>query len=156
MTTNAAITEEAAEAVGVFFGLPPLAAADLGDLAITIAVFMVTILVVRLLSNRLHRWLERSIVPRFGTADDKPPLRSKHTAAASAAVAAVAVLIIVAAAHDWPPYSKLLFDLAIPLASALAVWRLALAFNLAGSAALAIAVICGLWALTSRYERLDF
>lgn len=156
MATDAPITEEAAEAVGDFFGLPPLAAAELGDLAITVAVFIATILVVRWLSNRLRRWLERSIVPKFGTADDKPSLPSKHPAAAIAAVAAVALLIIVAAAYDWPPYSQLLFDLAITLASAVAVWRLAHAFSLAGSAALAIAVICGLWVLTSRYEQLNF
>ncbi|MXO75855.1 mechanosensitive ion channel [Altererythrobacter aerius] len=68
----------------------------------------------------------------------------------------MAFLTIAAAGHDWPPYSSLLFDLAIPLAAAVAARRIALALNVSPSAALAIAAVCGFWVLSSRYDQLEW
>lgn len=156
MATKAPTTEEAAQAVGDFFGLPPLASADLGDLAIAGAIVAAIFLLGRWLASRLCRWLERRVAPKLEAAEHKRVLPSKHAASAISAIVAVALLTMAAAARDWAPYPLLLFDLAIPLASAMAVWRLALAFRLSGSAALAIAFICGFAVLTRRYEQLAF
>ncbi len=156
MAISAPTAEETATAVGEFFGLPPLAAADLGLLAVATGIIIAIAVATRFLSRWLCRWLERSVSPKLEAAEHQRVLPSRHAASAVAAVGAIALLTIAAAAHDWPPYSLLLFDLAIPLASALAAWRVALAFGLSGSAALAIAIICGSLILTGRYEQLDF
>ncbi len=149
-------TAETSRAVGDFFGLPPLSTADLGDLAIVIAILGVVVLSARWLAKWLHGWLERKIVPRFTTTENQRLPQSRHFAAGLAAIAAIALLLIAAAARAWPPYSKLLFDLSIPTVSAIAAWRLALAFNLSRSAAVAITAVCGFVVLTRRYEQLDF
>lgn len=156
MAISAPTVEESATALGDFFGLPPLAAADLGLLAMAAGIIAAIALVARFFSRWLCRWLERSVAPKLEAAEHQRVLPSKHAASAIAAVVAIVLLTVAGAAHDWPPYSVLLFDLAIPLASALAAWRAALAFGLSGSAALAIAIICGSVVLTGRYEQLDF
>ncbi len=147
---------EAATAVGDFFGLPPLATADVGLLALAAAIVAVIAMIGRFLALWIRRWLERSIAPKLEASDHRRVLPSGHVAAAVAAIGSVAMLTVASAAHGWPPYSMLLFDLAIPVASALAAWRVALALNLSRSAALAIAVVCGAVVLTQRYEQLEF
>lgn len=147
---------DAAQAVGDFFGLPPFARVELGDLTIATVLVIGVVLVARFLAARLERWLEHSVAPRLAEADIGRELPSGQVAAGVSAFVAVALLTVVAAAHAWPPYSALLFDLAIPLVSAIAAWRLALAFRLSRSAALAVAVACGFVVLTRRYEQLQF
>ena len=148
--------EKAAQAVGDFFGLPPLGTADLGNFAIALVVFLIAVLVTRLLSRRLEGWLERSVAPKISDAKNGPVLPSKEVAAGLGAVAALALLTIAAAAYRWPPYSALMFDLAIAVTAAVAAWRLALAFRMSRSGALAIAFACGFLVLTRRYEQLSF
>ena len=156
MTTPAPPTEVAARAVGNFFGLPGFASADMGDLAAAAGIIIAVPLVARFSADRLCRCLERSVVPKFTMAENQRLPQSRHLAAAIAAIFAVALLTIAAAASAWPPYSMLLFDLAIPLASAVAAWRIALAFRLSRSGALAIAFMAGFVVLTRRYEQLGF
>jgi potassium-dependent mechanosensitive channel len=149
-------TEEAAQAVGNFFGLPPLSTADVGDLAAVAGIVLAVLLLARLLAKWLCRWLERTIVPRFTAAEHQRLPQSEHFAAAVAGLGALALLTIAAAAYRWAPYSNLLFDLAIAMTAALAARRLALAFSVSGSAATAIAAVCGFAVLTRRYEQLAF
>jgi potassium-dependent mechanosensitive channel len=156
MTTVAPTVDEATKAVGNFFGLPPFARADLGDLAIVAGVLLIVVVITRWLARSLGRWLDQTLVPKFATAEHQRLPQSRHLAAGIAAIVAVAALTVAAAAYNWPPYSMLLFDLAIPIGSALAAWRLASAFSLSPSGAIAIAIICGFVVLTRRYEQLDF
>lgn len=156
MAISAPTAEEAGNAVGNFLGLPPLAAADLGQLAVAVAIAAAIGLVAHFLTRKLCGWLERTVVPRLDLAGHAVSGASRHFAGAITAVAAIAFLTMAAAAHDWPAYSDLIFDLAIPVAAAVAARRVALAVNAAPSAARAIAVICGFWVLSSRYEQLDW
>ena len=59
MAISAPTAEETATAVGDFFGLPPLATADLGFLAIAAVIIAAIALVARFFSRWLCRWLER-------------------------------------------------------------------------------------------------
>ncbi|WP_324749812.1 mechanosensitive ion channel domain-containing protein [Sphingomonas sp. LY54] len=156
MAVNQPASEAAANAVGDFFGLPPVASADFGDMAIAFGLVAAIFLLVRWMSRRLRRWLDAKVAPKLEGAQHQRVLASNHAASAIGAIAGIILLTMAAAAHDWLPYSMLLFDLAIPLASALAAWRVALAFNVPESGALAIAFICGFAVLTRRYEQLDF
>lgn len=150
------IPEEAAQAVGNFFGLPPLSTAHAGPLAAAAAIIVVVVLVARLLANWLSRWLERTVVPKFSAAENQRLPQTGHFAAALANIGALALLTIAAAAHEWPPYSNLLFDIAIAIAAAVAARRLALAFSISPSAAMAIAIVAGFAVLVRRYEQLAF
>jgi len=156
MASSAPTSNEAVEAVGDFFGLPPFASAEFGELALAFGILVVTYLIARWLSGRMCGWLDRTVAAKIEEADPKRVLPSNHLAATIAAVLAIAILTIASAWHDWPPYSELLFDFAIPFVAAIAAWRLALTFNVSGSAALAVATLCGFAVLTRRYERLDF
>lgn len=154
MVMSAATAREAARAVGDFVGLPPLAAVDLGHLAAAAGIVAATALIARFLSGRLDRWLQASVMPKFDVAEHKIHIASNHLAAALAAVAAVAILNMAVLSYGWPPYSHLLFDITIALSAAIAAWRLAFAFNISPSGALALAVVSGFLVLSSRYEQL--
>lgn len=156
MVSRTVVPADAATAVGDFFGLPPLATADLGHLAIAVGITLVVALLARFLARKLRAWLDRTVVPRLEVAENKLPVGSAHMAAGLAALAAIALLQMAVAAYEWPAYSELLFDVAITLAAAVLAWRLALAFGVSGSVALALAFLCGFWVLSDRYEQLSW
>ena len=154
MSIIAPTPDQAGQAVGNFLGLPPLRTADVTNLAVTTAAIVLVILLVRLLSSRLCAWLERVVAPRVEASDSSREFPAGIVASAIAILVGLIVLNIIASAFGWPPYSTLLFDLAISSSAALAAWRVAKALNLSPSFALAIALICGFLVLASRYEQL--
>jgi potassium-dependent mechanosensitive channel len=156
MITDVPTSDEAAEAVGNFLGLPPLRAADLGGLAAAAVLVLIVFFLGRFLAGRLCKWLDRVVAPKLDLADRSFTLASRHVASAIAALAAIALLTIAAAAYEWPPYASLLFDATIAFAAAFAVFQVALAFGLSGSAGAAIAAVTGIAVLASRYEQLDW
>ena len=156
MSISTPTPEEAGEAVGNFLGLPPFAGADLPHLAAAAGVLILIFLLARLIARKFAGWLDRVVAPKIDSAEHKLAFPSKHVAWTLSALAAAALLSLAASAYPWPAYSALLFDLAISLAAAMVAWRIAKAFNLAPSLALAIAIICGFQVLAARYEQLDW
>src|SRR5690606_35789441 len=155
MAVVAITPEEAAEAVGNFLGLPPLAAADFTHLALAAVTVAAIASAAHLVRGRICGWLDRVVSPKLGF-DDRISIGSKHMAAAIATLGALALLRLVFAAYRWPDYSELLFDIAIAATAALVAWHLSKAFKVSRSVALALAFICGFWVLSDRYEQLGW
>lgn len=144
--------EQASSTVGDFVGLPPIRDADLGLLAIAAGLIVAVYLASRYLARPIRRWLEKRVVlsaERFGKVENR------YLGSGISALIAFFAIAIIAAIRPWPPYSELLFDVALASVLGLAVFRLVRGAQPSGTLAMAAAIVAGGLTLSNRYERLD-